>query len=361
MLNSKEIIKKKNDKINFDINIQRYYNYSSKGINLMQSVRIVSIGKYLPKNVILSETLEENLKLPKGWIKKHQGTMSRHWVNNEKSTDLCALALKDALNKADLKIQDIDCIVCASGAMAQLIPCGAALVSQKFGTEAMGIPCFDINATCLSSMVALDTVSYLLSARKYNRIAIVSGDVPSIAIDKTNPKTSTLFGDAGSAMILEYSEKSHIIDAKFETFPEFYTYAQIKGGGSEMPGWEYSKHTPSDYQFQMQGEKIYKYAAKYMPNFFEEFLSRNNIRISDIKFVIPHQASLLSLTLMAKRLNISKDKLFINIDHLGNTVSSSITLALDETIEKGLVKRGDKIILLGTSAGLTLGVMLLEY
>ena len=111
----------------------------------------------------------------------------------------------------------------------------------------------------------------------------------------------------------------------------------------------------------MDGEKIYKYAAKNMPIFLKNLLLRNNLSLDDIKMVVPHQASLLSLKLMQKKLGIPEGKMFINIEKLGNTVAASIPLALMEAIEKGLVERGDKVLLLGTSAGLTLGAMIIEY
>ena len=327
-------------------------------------VKIKSIGYYLPKNIVDSKLLEKQLNLSTGEIVRKNGVISRHWSSGETCIDIGKKALDDALLNAGLKIKDIDCIVWAAGTTGQLIPCSASLVSEKYKSESIGIPCFDINATCLSSLFALETLSYLIEAGKYKRVAIVCGEQPSLALDKKNIVTTTLFGDAGCAIILEKAtkeESSKIIDSKFETFAEFAQLTRLKGGSSILPGYRFCEANQSEYFFQMEGEKIYKYAAKSMPVFLNDLLERNKLSFDDIKMVIPHQASLLSLKLMQKRLKIPEGKMFINIEHLGNTVSASIPLALTDSIEKGLVQRGDKVLLLGTSAGLTLGAILLEY
>ena len=337
--------------------------FKKRGTVALQ-VKIKSIGNYFPKNIVTSEALEKQFKLSLGEIARKNGVISRHWSDKETCIDIGKNALDNALKKANLKIKDIDCIVWAAGTAAQLIPCTASLVAQKYGVESAGIPCFDINATCLSSLFAVETLSYLIEAGKYRRVAIVCGEQPSLALDKKNLITTTLFGDAGCAIILEKgdnTETSRIIDSKFETFAEFSQLTRLKGGASILPGYQFNKENKSEYFFQMDGEKIYKYAAKNMPIFLKNLLLRNNLSLDDIKMVVPHQASLLSLKLMQKKLGIPEGKLFINIKKLGNTVAASIPLALMEAIEKGLVERGDKVLLLGTSAGLTLGAMIIEY
>ena len=327
-------------------------------------VKILSIGCYLPQNIVSSGVLEKELGLSVGEIARKNGVFSRHWSDGETCIDIGKKALDDALSKAHLKIKDIDCIVWGAGTTGQLIPCSASLVSEKYGSESAGIPCFDVNATCLSSLFAFETLSYLIEAGKYNRVAIVCGEQPSLALDKKNLITTTLFGDAGCAIILEKAkntDSSKVIDSKFETFAEFSQLTSLKGCSSILPGYKFCEENKSEYFFHMEGEKIYKYAAKNMPLFVNDLLTKNNLSFDDIKMVVPHQASLLSLKLMQKRLKIPEGKMFINIENLGNTVSASIPIALMDAVEKGLIQRGDKVLLLGTSAGLTLGAILFEY
>lgn len=330
----------------------------------MRSVKIISVGSYLPKHILESKTLEQQFQLSSAWIERKNGIVSRHICQNETPQQMCFYALQDALKRANLSPEQIDCLVYAGGAIIQPIPCGASLVSRLFDGELEGVPCFDINATCLSAVVGLDTLSYLLEAGRYNTIAIVAGDKVSAALNPKDCKTSTLFGDAATAMIIQKTpenETAGIIDSCFETYPRYADFAQVKGGGSLLPAYRYTPEKDADYRFHMDGEKIYRYAAKNLPIFLEKLLSRNHLTLKDIDMIIPHQASGLSLKLMQKKLNIPDSKWYVNIQTLGNTVSASIPLALKDAVDTGRVKRGDKIMLAGTSAGLTLGAMLLEY
>lgn len=215
-------------------------------------IKILATGKYLPSKVVSSDFFDKKFDLQPGTSERKSGIESRHYVSNETLAEMGAYAIKDALSKTELKLTDIDCIVSACGVMQQPIPCTAALIQKELGLEDSGIPCFDINATCLSFVVALDTVSYMISAGKYKNVLIVSSDIASVGINPLDFKSSILFGDAACASIVSSADEESdagIIDFKMTTYSRGADYTCIKGGLSYLSASEFCSENASDYLF----------------------------------------------------------------------------------------------------------------
>lgn len=326
-------------------------------------IKILSTGKYLPKQKITAQELAGKIGVSSSWIEKKSGVMVRHFVEDETASQMGFYAAKEALAIADLSIQDIDCIVCASTVPEQGIPCTAVLVQRHFGRDAAGIPGFDVNATCLSFIVALDTLSYLIDAGRYNRVLIVSSEIATLALDWSDHESCTLFGDGAAAVIIEKSsphESAAILASRMETYSEGADLSRCLGGGSKYHPREYAAH-PERFVFEMDGQGIYRMASKLLPGFLQRLFEPVGLSMGDMQLVIPHQASLMAMRLLRKQLEIPEDALMAIAHNHGNTIAASIPMALHEAIRQGRLKRGDRTLLLGTAAGLSLGGIVLEY
>lgn len=328
----------------------------------MRRVKIVSTGKYLPKKQVTDREMELSLGLAEGWIKKKTGVLVRHFVDGETSSEMGALAAKDALVAAGLSVRDLDCIICTSGVPEQAIPCTASLVQKHLGAGDSGIPAFDINATCLSFITGLDTISYLIDAGKYNRVLLVASEIMT-GLNWEDKETCTLFGDGAAAAIISKSddaESSRILTSKMETYSKGAHLTECPGAGNKLHP-QYYADNPAAFLFKMDGKGIYRLAAEILPGFIESVLQASGLSIADLDMVIPHQASMMSMKLIRKQLGIPKEKWMTIVHNHGNAIAASVPMALHEAIKQGKVQRGDRVMLLGTSAGFSVGVIVLEY
>jgi 3-oxoacyl-[acyl-carrier-protein] synthase III len=327
-----------------------------------RSVRILSTGKYLPKRKVTAQELSQAIGVASTWIEKKSGVMVRHFVEDETASQMGACAAREALATANLSIQSIDCIVCASTVPEQGIPCTAALVQRHLGISAAGIPAFDINATCLSFVTAFDTLSYLIDAGRYHRVLLVSSEIATLALNWSDHESCTLFGDGAAAVIVEKSlaNSSAILAARMETYSDGADLSQCLGGGSKHHPREYATH-PEHFVFQMNGRAIYRMASKILPGFLQRLFEPVGLSMTDMQLVIPHQASLMAMRLLSKQLEIPEGALMVIAHNHGNTIAASIPMTLHEAIHQGRLNRGDRALLLGTAAGLSVGGIVLRY
>jgi 3-oxoacyl-[acyl-carrier-protein] synthase-3 len=328
-------------------------------------LRLVASGEALPYERVSAEALDAKLKLPLGWTAEHTGVLERRYASSsDTAAALGAKAAQVALAKAQLRLADIDAVVCASGGMQQSIPCTAALISEELKGQGTGIPCFDINATCLSFVVALDTLANALVLGRYRRILLVSTEITSRHLNWQDPESCCLFGDGAVAFVIEPGDATAtqgILGTSFRTYCEGAHWAEIQGGGSLLPPETYRPDRDAAYRFAMQGNVLFKQASKWLPSVVADCLNEAQCSLESMALVVPHQASLPALRLTQKRLRISDAKFFYDIAHYGNVVATSIPLALHHAIEQGRLQRGQKVLLLGTSAGLSIGALCLNY
>lgn len=330
----------------------------------MNNVRIIGTGKYLPKKQITAEQLDEMTGFAPGTARRVSGVECRYFIEDETASFMGAAAARGALANANLTIEDIDCIICCSGTHEQAMPSTAALISEKFGAAARGIPAFDINSTCLSFITGFDLISYAIQQARYKNVLLVSSEIASVGLDWKDKESCTLFGDGAAAVILRKSgddENSKLVHANMQTFSEGAHLTEIVGGGTRYHPRYHMEDDGKPHLFSMDGRRVYKLSIKILPSFVHNLLTSANLSLDDIKLVIPHQASLSALRLISKRLNIPQNKFHITVTKYGNTIASSIPLALHDAITQNIIKRGDKILMVGTAAGLTVGGMIIEY
>ncbi|MDO3410043.1 beta-ketoacyl-ACP synthase III [Saccharibacillus sp. CPCC 101409] len=327
-------------------------------------VKITGTGKYVPGAGIPDSEIDRRLGIEPGWVMRKTSVANRHFAGEETAAQMGAFAVRDALEAAGLSFSDIDCLVCASGTMQQPIPCTASLIQEALGEQDSGVPCFDINSTCLSFVTALDTMSYPVDAGRYRRILIVSTEIASKGLDWSNKESAALFGDGAAAAVVERSaegEPSRILHAAMTTHSEGAHHSEIRGGGSGIPASLYSEENAADYLFSMDGEAIFRQASRLLPEFMRKLLSGAGLSMSDFKLVVPHQGSVMAMKLLRRKLGISEEQMLFIAPHYGNVIASSIPLGLDMAVREGRLARGDNVLLVGTSAGLSLGGVALVY
>jgi 3-oxoacyl-[acyl-carrier-protein] synthase-3 len=329
-----------------------------------RKVKIVGTGTYLPKQLISSDEMDRRLDVPSGWVLQKSDVITRHFIKDETAAEMGASAAYAALKDAGLDFADIDCIVCTSGTMQQPIPCTAVLIQKAMQQEDSGVPCFDVNATCLSFVTGLDLLSYMVDAGRYRRVLLIATEIASKGINWTDKESASLFGDGAAAVVIEQSSQSDsscIFHAAMETYSSGAHLSEIRAGGSAQHAMHHTASNAEDYLFRMNGQAIFRMASKLLPRFVERLLAEVQMRMVDLRLVIPHQGSAMAMRLLRKRLHISEEQLLYITPSFGNTIAASIPIGLHEAIRQGKMSRGDRVLLLGTSAGLSLGGLVFEY
>jgi len=335
--------------------------------NTVASSRPISIlgtGHALPHQEVLSSELDIKLKYPSGYTESKSGVHKRHFAElSDTAASLGAKAAMHALRSAKLSLEDIDCLVAASATMDQGMPCNAALIHHDLGLSNSGVPAFDVNASCLSFLVALDMVSWAIAAGRYRRVLIVASDIASCGLDWNSIESSAIFGDGAAAAIVSLSEgtDSKILSSDFRTYSSGVGFCKIPAGGSRYHPSRIKEPFIPLTTFRMDGRAVFKLASEHLPEFLETLLERAGMRREDLDWIVPHQASHLALSHLTKRLGFSKEKVINIFAGHGNQVAASLPTTLDIAIGDGRIRRGQHVLLLGTGAGLTLGGAVLEY
>jgi 3-oxoacyl-[acyl-carrier-protein] synthase III len=327
------------------------------------AVRIAGLGKYLPEKVVSSTELETQLDIPSGWIERTTGVRARHYAGEESAAQMAATAAREALQIAGLTPIDLDAIIGASAGSQQVIPCTAAFVQRELGAPDGKSACFDINATCLSFVFALQNAAYLIAGGVYKNVLIFSSEITSFSRNPRQWESAALFGDGAAAAVLTATSEGKtgaIGYSKFVTYSSGAELTQLLGGGT--------LHHPNDPAttsemnfFNMDGPAVFRKAARLVPIFWAEFEKMQGWKAQDYAQVIPHQASRHGLKMLTTRFGFRPDQVFVNIRKRGNCIAASIPLALTEAVEAGRVRRGDRVLLIGTGAGLSIGGLALTF
>lgn len=330
-------------------------------------VRILSTGQYLPRKKVDSESIDRRLGETIGSSFRSSGVQTRYYADpvQETVSFMGAEAGRAALREAGLTLKDVSAIVCTSSVAQQSVPYTASLISKEFGKEASGIPCFDINTSCLSFVAGLDTYSYLITAGRFERVLFISTEIASVGIDHEDLHTCSLFGDGAAAVLVERSttaQGSAILSSGIETYAEGSDLCVILGGGTRVhPRLHGEKGFEKAFVFQMNGLATIKLAIKKLPAFVDRILDQAGVTMEDIRLVIPHQASKAGMEILRQKLGVREDRWMNILEGHGNMIAASIPLALRYAIQDKRIERGDKILLLGTSAGFSVGGAVLVY
>jgi 3-oxoacyl-[acyl-carrier-protein] synthase III len=330
----------------------------------MLSVEILGTGEYVPGHCVHSSALDERWNKAAGWTHRHAGIERRYYATADETTSLMAAqAAQSALAAAQLEAAQLDCIVSACSVMEQAIPCSAALIQRQLGLGESGIPAFDINATCLSFVAALDTMSMAIAAGRYRRVLIVSSEIASAGLREDDAETCMLFGDGAGAVVLGPAAQhgACIKGTHFETYGAGADLCQVRSGGTRIRPRKDMQAFLSGACFEMRGRHTYRMAAQRLPAFLQRLFARAGVTLDAIDRIIPHQASAKALAHLEALLEMPAEKLVKILAVRGNQMAASIPVTLHHAVSSGQVKRGDTVALIGSGAGLSFGGAVLTY
>lgn len=332
---------------------------------MIRNIRILGTGHVLPKHRVLSSDIDQRQGFPQGKTEKIGGVFQRHFAAaDETAASLAAAAAHRALKAANLTLDDIDCLVATSATMDQGMPSNAALIHAELGLSQRGIPAFDINASCLGFLAALDSLTWMLVGGRYKRILLVAADLASCGLNWNDLESSSIFGDGAAAAILSKSDDacgSKILASSLNTYSEGVHYCEIPAGGSRYHPTRINQEFSPLTKFHMDGKKVFRLASQIMPDFMSQLLKTAGKSLGDIDWFVPHQASQLAIHHLTRRLNVAPEKVIDIFANHGNQVAASLPTALDIGISDGRIKRGDLLLLIGTGAGLSMGGAVMVY
>lgn len=330
------------------------------------TAKIVATGQAIPSAVVRSEWLDRQIGKPDGWLQNQSGIVSRSVASHQETQEeFAVIAAQQALEDAEITPDQIDLILFGAAVGRQPIPATAPLIKRELGISSPSVPAFDINATCLSALTALDVASLQISAGRAKTVLVVASEISSRALPwATDPKTAALFGDGAGAMIVQSIESPRsglkLKHFAMETHSEGYDFCTLASGGTRIDYHAdkdaFAKHA----FFRMDGHALFKLTRKRLPTFIETLIHDTGWRMQDVDLVIPHQASPLALEHMVRRCGFDGNKIVNTVRETGNLVAASLPITLDTARSTGRVKPGAKILMIGTSAGVSFAGATLE-
>lgn len=324
----------------------------------MFNTKIVGFESYAPQNPITNEKLSTIVDTSNEWISSRTGITKRFISNGEDTSDIASKVAIKLLEKNNMKASEIDLIVLATITPNYLTPSTACIVQADIG--ATNAFCFDINAACSGFIYALSIAHKFLKAGSCKNAIVIGAEVLSKIVDWSDRSTCVLFGDGGGGVLIKTTSEDDAILA--EDLKSDGKGAEAISGG-KLP--VINPFTPNESledekYLSMKGREVFNFATKILPKSIQEVLYKANIKLDDIKYIVPHQANSRIIEMASKKLGVSMDKFYLNLQTYGNTSAGSIPIAIAEMYENNLLEKGDKIIITGFGGGLTWGSMLIN-
>jgi len=325
----------------------------------MKQAVITGVGGYVPKDIITNQDLSKIVDTTDEWIMSRVGIKERRVLKGEGqgTSVMAAKAIKQLLEKTNTKPEEVDVIICATTTSDYAFPSTAILAAEACGIK--NSLAFDLHAACAGFLYCLETGTNFIKSGKYKKVIVVAAEKMTSITNYKDRTTCPLFGDGAAAVMLEPTDENiGIIDSILKADGIGIPYLNMKGGGSAYPASKDTIEKEMHYVYQ-EGQTVYKHAVSKMSEVAREIMDRNHLTKDDISWLIPHQANLRIIDATAKRMELSSDKIMINIQKFGNTSSATIPLCLWEWESK--LKKGDNLIMAAFGAGFAWGSIYLKW
>ncbi|AOR23167.1 beta-ketoacyl-ACP synthase III [Clostridium taeniosporum] len=321
------------------------------------NIKIGGVGGYLPSLAVTNNKISEFVDTNDEWIVERTGIEERRISEGENTSEIAVKAARIALERAKIDSKDLDLIIVATITPDMFMPSVACLVQKELNAD--DAAAFDISVACSGFVFALETANSLMKSLNYKNALVIGAETLSKVVDWSDRGTCILFGDGGGAAVLVKDEKNGIINSYLKTEGKKGDCLTIGALDFNTPFTkEISKYNK---YVEMNGREVFKFATSAIIKAIDGALEGTGVCLDDIKYIVPHQANIRILDYVAKKLKIDTDKFYTNLDKTGNTSSASVPLALNEIYEKGLLKEGDKLLLVAFGGGLSYGATLLEW
>ena len=329
----------------------------------MKAIRIVGTGSYLPEKVLSNFDLEKMVDTSDEWIRKRTGISERRLARaDQAASDLGQKAALQALAQAEMEPDDLDLLIMATITPDTCCPSGANWLEKKIGaTDAVS---FDVTAACCGFLFGLSVAEQYLKVGTYENAMVVAAEVMSRTVNWQDRSSSILWGDGAGAVILDTRSRNgaEIISIILHTDGSKGENLLMPGGGSRTTPISHESVDQGVHYLQLvEAPTTFRVAVEHFYIACEEALEVNGFTADQISLYIPHQANIRIMQAMAKKLQVSMDRIFVNIDRYGNISSASMAIALDEANQQGRIKKGDLVLLCGFGGGLTWGSSLIRW
>ena len=300
--------------------------------------KIVGVGRALGGRVVPNRDFERTLDTTDEWISTRTGIRERHFVGEgEDCATLAIQASKKALEHAGIDGNSLDLIVCATSTAPESMPSVACLVGEAIG--APGVGAFDLAAACAGFPYAASVADSMLESAAARRVLLIGADAMSTIVDQNDRSTAVLFGDGAGAVVLAPSEgESGFVD-------------HILGADGRMAPLGRAGHPGDEHKLYQNGREVFKFAVRIMPEMVGKLLSRNNLSLHDVQYIIPHQANARIIQAAARKKEVPEEKIVVNLDRFGNTSAASIPLSYPDIYDE--LEPGRYIVTVGFGFGLT--------
>jgi 3-oxoacyl-[acyl-carrier-protein] synthase-3 len=320
--------------------------------------KIVGIGSFVPDSILTNNDLEMIVETSDEWITERSGIKQRRIAHiSDTSSTMGYKASLKALERANMKPQDVELVICATNTPDMPFPATGCLSANLLGIK---VPCFDLEAGCPGVIYALEVARGLIESGIYKSILVITSETLSRYMDWQDRTTCVLFGDGAGAFVLRASDEPGIISTYLGGNGALGDLLKFPTCGSKQPTSIYTIKN-REHGVKMQGREVFRYAVSYMADACIKVLEKAQINSNEIDWFIPHQANIRIIEATREKLNLEPQKVYINIQNYGNTSVASIGIALDEMIEKGILKRGQNVLAVSFGAGFTWGSIVFRY
>ncbi len=326
-------------------------------------IKIAGTGSYAPEHVVTNEDLAGIVDTSDEWIKSRTGISQRRISDGIGTSGMAVKAAERALANAGMKAEEIQLILLATSTPDCHFPSGACQVQGELG--AVHAAAYDISAACSGFLFALNTAYSFIISGFYRNVLVIGVDCLSKVVDWSDRSSCILFGDgAGAAVVTR--------EGSFDDVSEMLGFLHMIMGADGSKGPVLSCESRSVGNFltgrkpemgflSMDGQEVFKFAVKKMPEVIQQLLRESGVGLEGVKFFVLHQANYRIAEAIGKRLGVSMERIPMNIDRYGNTSAGSVPLLLDELNREGKLKEGDLLVLAGFGAGLTWGAVLIRW
>ncbi len=326
---------------------------------------ICGTGSYIPSYTMDNNDIARLVETSDEWIRERTGVVRRHIVQHETTVSMAVEAARKALEDAGVRPEELDLILVSTISSNVILPCAACEVQKELG--AVNATCFDLSAACTGFVLAYNTAMAYLTGGICRTALVIGSESLSNLTNWKDRSTCILFGDGAGAAVLQngsgtrnylpvtHSDGDKGVALTCKSRHDF-------NGLTDENGQDcLDAMLDHEHYMQMDGQAVFKFAVKKVPEAIGEVLALNQIDAEEIDYYILHQANKRIVEAVAKRLGEPMEKFPMNLQEYGNTSSASIPILLDELNRKGELKRGQKLVLAGFGAGLTWGASIMEW
>jgi 3-oxoacyl-[acyl-carrier-protein] synthase-3 len=303
-------------------------------------VKIVGTGSYLPERVITNQQLHNLYETHPHWPENYLGIKQRHWVIDEKTSDLAAKAGEKAIQDSNIEKSKVDLLIVATSTPDKLAPSTASITANKLG---LSCPCFDVNAVCSGFLYALNIASSFIETNTYTNILLIASETYSTITD-TSSRDSVYFGDGAAAVVITKAQTGWI-------------YTKLYSDPKGIDGFV----TNIGEYFKMDGKAVFEAGINNLPKAIKEVVEDVEVGIDKVKYLIPHQPGIKMLQNIAEQVNLPFEKVITVMDRYANVAAASIPIALTDSLIKNKIENNDLILMASIGSGWTWGTGVIKW